>query len=419
MGIGTFVSRSNRPMAGLPHQKRISTGDLVLVAAVVALSIFGLLMLYSASTDFSMAHYSSPTFIFNKQVLWFVLGGVAAIVLARLDYHIWQKLALPLMVVTIIALIAVLIAGQESLGAIRSFIGGSVQPSELAKLATVIYLSVWLYSKRDYLHDIQLGLIPLAVILGVLGGLIFKQPDLSAAITVFILGGLLFFLAGGDLRQITLFCLVALAVGAVVVMVSPTGLNRIKSFIAGFKDPLQSSDHVLWSLEAVFKGKFFGVGLGNATTKLIGLPFAATDSIFAVVVEELGFIGVLALIVLYTVVVWRGLVIAGRAPDMLGSVLAGGLTFWIAIEAFINMAVMVNLLPFAGNALPFVSAGGSNLISTLAAIGILLSISRHSGRKAPQEVTEERRSYGASVDLRRRNRRRSVSRARRPGSVER
>jgi cell division protein FtsW len=158
------------------------------------------------------------------------------------------------------------------------------------------------------------------------------------------------------------------------------------------------------------------VGIGQATTKLIGLPFAATDSIFAVVVEEMGMFGALALIGLYAVLIWRGLKIAAQAPDTLGAVLAAGLTFWIGIEALINMAVMVGLLPFAGNALPFVSAGGSNLISSLAGIGVLLSISRQAGKKVPDEIeeSEERRPYGASVDLRRRDRRRRVSRPGRP-----
>jgi cell division protein FtsW len=417
MGIGTFVNPSAKPAPGqrtLDRRSRNAAGDLILVAAVIALGIFGLLMLYSASTDFSLLQYGSPTFIFNKQLLWFGIGICVALVCSRLDYHVWQRLAIPLMGFTILLLVAVLLTGQERLGAIRAFFGGSVQPSELAKLATILYLSVWLYSKRGYLHDVQLGLVPLAVILGILGGLIYLQPDLSAAMTIFILGGLLFFLAGGDLKQIVLFCAVALAVGWITIQFSATGQSRLLSYIAGLKDPLKSSDHVLWSLESVYKGGWFGVGIGQASTKLIGLPFAATDSIFAVVVEEMGLFGALILIGLYGVLIWRGLKIASQAPDTLGSVLAASLTFWIAIEAFINMAVMVGLLPFAGNALPFVSAGGSNLISSLAGIGVLLSISRQAGKRIPDEKEvdpEDRRAYGASVDLRRRDRRRRLSRS--------
>jgi cell division protein FtsW len=291
-------------------------------------------------------------------------------------------------------------------------VSGSYQPSEISKLVTVIYLSVWLYAKRQFLHDVKLGLIPLGVILGVVGGLIYLQPDLSAAGTVLILGGVLFFLAGADMRQIILMLLAAVVMGWVVVQFSATGQDRVDSFIAGLQDPLTASYHVQRSLEAVIKGGIFGVGLGQADTKLTGLPFAPTDSIFAVVVEELGLFGTILLMSLYATLVWRGLIIARRAPDMLGTLLASGITFWIGIEALINMAVMVGLMPFAGNALPFISAGGSNLVSMLSAVGIMLNISRQSSAKAKKEENQWR-SFGAVIDLRRGNGRRRVSRPRR------
>jgi cell division protein FtsW len=411
MGIGTFVNKTARPVATSARRTRASNVDLILVAAVIALGIFGLLMLYSAGTDFSLRTYGSANYIFDKQLLWIATGILVALVFSRVDYHLWRKIAVPMMAVSVVLLIAVLINNEVRNNAVRTFFGGSVQPSELAKVITIIYLSVWLCSKREDLQVIQLGLFPLAFILGGIGGLIFLEPDLSAAATIFIMGGLLFFLAGGDLRQIVLFSVVALAAGLLVVETSTTGKTRISSYIAGLKDPLNSSDHVLWSLESIYKGGWFGVGIGQATTKLIGLPFAATDSIFAVIVEELGFLGAFGLIGLYAVLAWRGLKISSRAPDHLGSVMAAGLTFWIVIEAGINMAVMVGLVPFAGNALPFVSAGGSNLLTMLAAIGILLNISRQSGQTIP--VDEERKTFSASVDLRRRNRRRSESRTRR------
>jgi len=411
MGIGTFVNKTARPVAPSARRTRASNVDLILVAAVIALGIFGLLMLYSAGTDFSLRTYGSANYIFDKQLLWMATGILVALIFSRVDYHLWRKIAVPMMAVSVALLIAVLINNEVRNNAVRTFFGGSVQPSELAKVITIIYLSVWLCSKREDLQIIQLGLFPLAFILGVIGGLIFLEPDLSAAATIFIMGGLLFFLAGGDLRQIVLFSVVALAAGLLVVETSTTGKARIGSYVAGLKDPLNSSDHVLWSLESIYKGGWFGVGIGQATTKLIGLPFAATDSIFAVIVEELGFLGAFGLISLYAVLAWRGLKISSRAPDHLGSVMAAGLTFWIVIEAGINMAVMVGLVPFAGNALPFVSAGGSNLLTMLAAIGILLNISRQSGQTNP--VGEERKTYSASVDLRRRNRRRSESRTRR------
>jgi cell division protein FtsW len=422
MGIGTFVNPTSNPdtaRARTTVQRARPIGlDIPLLVAIVALCTFGLLMLYSASADFSLLVYEDPTYMFKKQVLWMVVGGAVCVILARSDYRIWRKLAVPVMGVAILLLIGVLINNEVRLGAVRSFFGGSVQPSELAKLATIIYLSVWLYSKREYLHDVQLGLIPLAVILGLIGGLIYLQPDLSATITIFMLGGLLFFLAGGELRQIVLFMVVAVTAGWVVIQLNATGRDRLASYMAGLRDPLQSDYQVRRSLGAIIHGGWFGVGIGQGGAKLTGLPVPPTDSIFAVVVEELGLVGALGLFLLYGTILWRGLKIAVKAPDMLGALLAGGATLWIIIEAGINMAVMVGLLPFAGNALPFISAGGSNLISSLAAIGILFSVSRSTGLGLiPADTTW--RSYSASVDLRRRDRRRRVSRPGRPASPER
>ncbi len=246
----------------------------------------------------------------------------------------------------------------------RTLYEGSYQPSEIAKLVSVIYLSVWLYAKRDFLHDVSLGLIPLGVILGIIGGLIYQQPDLSAAGTVMILGGLLFFLAGADIKQIVF--LLILAVGHRMDRSSssapPVRTAWLHSWPACRIPPTLP---IMCSVPSKRSSKaaVFGVGLGQADTKLTGLPFAPTDSIFAVIAEELGLFGSVLLMGLYAALVWRGLVIARRAPDMLGTLLASGMTFWIGMEALINMAVMVGLMPFAGNALPFISAGGSNLVS--------------------------------------------------------
>ena len=409
MGARTFV---NDRLSFSPSKNLARGLDIPLVLTVAALAVFGLIMLYSASFDFSFNEYGSSTHMFTRQVKWLLLGIAIAFLLSLFDYHNWRKLVLFAMLVTICLLIAVLFINEIRLGASRTLFQGSYQPSEPAKLVSVIYLSVWLYAKRQSLHDVTFGLIPLGVILGIIGGLIYLQPDLSAAGTVLILGGLLFFLAGADIKQIVLLLIAAFVMGWVVVQFSETGQDRVASFIAGLQDPTRASYHVQRSFEAIIKGGIFGVGLGQANTKLTGLPFAPTDSIFAVVVEELGLFGSILLMALYSALVWRGLVIARRAPDMLGTLLASGITFWIGMDALINMAVMVGLMPFAGNALPFVSAGGSNLVSILCAIGIMLNISRQSGESVRIEENEWR-SFGAVIDLRRGNGRRSVSRPRR------
>lgn len=412
MGTRTFVDDRMSLSSTRSPARRVRTVDVPLVLAVVALAVFGLIMLYSASFDFSFNEYGSSTHMFVRQLKWLGLGIVVAFLLSRFDYHHWRRVVLLAMLVTIVLLVAVLFVNEIRLGASRTLFEGSYQPSEISKLVTVIYLSVWLYAKRQFLHDVKLGLIPLGVILGIIGGLIYLQPDLSAAGTVLILGSVLFFLAGADIRQIVLILFAAVVVGWAVVQFSATGQDRVDSFFAGLQDPMTASYHVQRSLEAVIKGGIFGVGLGQADTKLTGLPFAPTDSIFAVVVEELGLFGTVLLMSLYAALVWRGLIIARRAPDMLGTLLASGVTFWIGIEALINMAVMVGLLPFAGNALPFVSAGGSNLISVLSGVGIMLNISRQSGASVKKNESDWR-SFGAVIDLRRGNGRRRVSRPRR------
>ena len=407
--MGTRIFRDtalNNP--GIPSTRKLGGSyDFPLLLIMIFFMVFGLMMVFSASWDFSLNAYGDAMYMFYRQVLWMVLGVVFAIILSRLDYHIWRKLSVPVMLLTILLLAMVLFFNEMRLGAVRTLLGGSIQPSELAKVITVIYLSVWIHSKREQLHDIQWGLLPLAIILGVVGGLIYIQPDLSATATVFMLGGLLFFLGGGELKQIVLLLIVAVVVGILVVKVSATGQARVGSYISGIKDPTQASYHVRRSFEAIVKGGWFGVGIGRANTKLTGLPVPPTDSIFAVIAEELGLIGAAGSVLLYLLFIWRGLRIADRAPDMLGSLLASGLTFWIATEAIINILVMVGLLPFAGNALPFISSGGSNLVASLTAVGILMSVSRQA---EPQAEADEWRNLGASIDLRGRNRRRGLSR---------
>jgi cell division protein FtsW len=427
MGLGTSVNRTHydstlpprrvmRSQSGLQKTARLHF-DVPLLLIAITLVVFGMLMVYSASADFSYETTGSATAIFQRQAGFLVLGLLAAGAAFWINYRIWKKTAVLAMAVTLIALVAVLVIGDQRHGAVRALFNGSIQPSELAKVVTVIYLAVWLDAKRDNLHDISIGLIPLGAILGFIGGMIYIQPDLSAVLTIFIMGGALFFLANGDLKQIALVLVLALIVGWLVAAsggLTGTGSERVRSFLAGLSNPLQASYHVQRSLEAFVNGGVFGVGIGNANAKFTGLPVPHTDSIFAVVGEETGIAGATVLVILYCLLLWRGLLIAQRAPDGLGRLLAAGLSIWLTLEAFINMAVMVGLMPFAGNALPFISVGGSNLVMSLVSVGILLNISRLS----EQNVEVEERTFSEVVDLRRRNGRRSVSSPRRPQHPE-
>lgn len=380
--------------------------DWILIGTVVGLVLFGLVMVYSSSTKFSTEMNQPVSYFLLRQSMWALISTVIAVGLAIIDYHIFKRLSILLMLVTIIMLIAVALFGDRTYGAIRSLIEGSIRPSELAKLVIIIYISVWLNSKREVLNDMSLGLFPLIAILGLTSGLILIQPDISAAITVFVLGGTLFFLCGGEWRQIVLVLVVTALLGWIVVNLYPTGIDRITGHLIGLYDPNQAKYHVKLALEAIVNGGLFGVGIGRGSTKFTGLPVPLTDSIFAVIIEELGLVGAGLTILAYLIILWRGLSIAKQAKDHLGAIMAGGITIWIALEAILNMGVMVNMLPHAGNALPLISYGGTNLLVTLAGIGIVINISRVSNQKSKQGGNP----FGAVVDLRWRDRRRRVSR---------
>jgi cell division protein FtsW len=389
--------------------------DIPFLSIVAALLVFGLLMLYSASWDVSWHAFKDVNSFFMRQLIWLVIGLGAAVFLYFMDYHRWERnrLAVVAIVITIGLLLLVLIIGD------RAIIGGkSVQPSELAKIVIVIYLSVWLNAKGDKIKQVDFGLIPLAVILGLVGGLIAIQTDVSASVTVFALGIMLFYMAGGSLLQILTLMLISTGLGAgMVALRKPEVYQRILDFWVGLRDiNTIGSEQIAKSFTAFMDGGWFGVGLGRGVAKLVLLPVPHTDSIFAVVGEELGFVGASILVILYSLLLWRGMVIAKKSEDGLGSLLVAGLVFWIVFEAYVNIAVIIGLLPVAGNPLPFMSQGGSNLVVTLSAVGIILGVAR---RAELEHRKQERRSLGAVVDLRGRDRRGSVPGFSRPSGTKR
>jgi cell division protein FtsW len=413
MGPRSYVT----PISQTKRPRPLHIGwDIPLLLVVLSLIVIGLLMVYSASWNYSLQKTDSAQFILNRQVMWALIGLAAAGVMSFFDYRRLTKMVLPMMALTVGMLVLVLLVDDNPMAPKRTFLNGSVQPSELAKLAIIIYLAAWLYSKRDQINNISFGLLPMMFILGVTSGLILLEPDISAAATIVMLGGILFFLANGELRQIILVLVAACLVGWLVVTVSDTGRERFLDYANGLRDPQAASYHVQRSMEAVVRGGFFGVGIGRGTTKFTGLPVPWTDSIFAVIAEETGLLGSVVVVSLYIVLLWRGLSIAQRAPDMFGRLLAGGLTIWITLEAMINIGVMVNLIPFAGNALPLMSAGGSSMTMTLVAVGILMNISRSA---VAEQEKKQGSIFNAVADLRRRDGRRSVSRNSRSASPRR
>ena len=388
--------------------------DVGLLLIVASLLVIGLLMVYSSSWDVSMTISNSQNSIFLRQVMWVAMGVIGATVLSYFDYHHYRKLVVPMILVIIAALFVVLVVREVRYNSARSLVGGSIQPAEFAKLVSILYLSVWLTNKKDMLKDFKNYLLPLSFGIGFIVALILAQPDLSAGLTVLVLGIMLLFLAGGDWKHVGIVILVGVLGFVFLINVMPTGRIRFAQYLSGLENPTQSSYHIRRTFEAIIKGGVFGVGLGKANTKFTGLPLPHTDSIFAVLAEETGIVGAMVVIALYIFLIWRGFKIARNAPDQLGSLLAFGLTSWIVIEALINVSVIVGLLPFAGNALPFISAGGSSMTATMAAVGIVMNVARQGANK----TASERSTTSATVDLRRRDWRRSVSGADRYGESE-
>ena len=404
--MNTTRRTTTKPTTNMKH---FFTGnfDLPLGVVVLTLLAIGFLMVYSSSWQYLVNNDLSQYYTVSRQVIWALVGTAFAIFLTFFDYHRIRRWIVVIMAVTLIMLLSTIIFGDSTSGSPkRALFNGSIQPSELAKLVVILYLSFWLYSKREVMDQWNFGLIPLMVILGITSGLILMQPDVSAAATIIILGGVMFFIAGGKLRQILTVVVVAGVLGLLVVFVYKPARTRLTSYWSGLQNPETASDQVKWSLEAIINGGAFGVGIGRSTTKFIGLPVAQTDSIFAVITEELGLVGAFFLIALYIAFLWRGLVIAKRANDDLGRWLAAGVTLWIFIETLINIGTVVGLVPVAGNALPLISAGGSNLVAVLAGVGLLMSIARYSKM---HPASSEGSSRGQVVDLRRGDGRRSVS----------
>ena len=374
--------------AAQPERPRHSAWafDYWLALVAGALLVFGLLVVFSTTFPWSLSSHGDTTSIFLQQVQWLAIGLVVVVVLLRFDYSILRGLSLPVMGLTIVALLAVLIVGQVVFGARRGLFNGSVQPGELAKLATIIYLAHWLSTKGDKLRSLKFGLAPYMVVVGVVAGLIFAQPDLSTALLIVLTAATMFFVAGADLRQLGIGLLVAAALFLIVIPRLPYAQERIKEWESALADPLNADWHERQVMIALGSGGTTGVGLGIGRQKWGVLPTPHTDSVFAVIGEELGLLGTLAVLALFGCLVVRGFQIARNARDEFGFALGVGVTCSLAYEALINMTVMTGIFPFTGVPLPFMSYGGSSLLVTMASVGILLSISRGSFKSPKAKV---------------------------------
>ena len=343
--------------------------DYLLLVTTCALLAYGLLVLYSA-TFYVGVHF------WRQQLLWVGVGVVLMSIMNWIPYPLWQRLALPLMIVTLLALILVLGFGSSVLGAQRALFGSSVQPGVFARLVAVIYIAAWLASKGEQLNQIHYGLVPFGVIIGVVAGLVALQPDLSTALLLSVTGLAMFFFAGGDPIQIFLSIVTGTSAFAFLAWQLPHARARLVAYLEALRDPTQMPYHVHRAILAVSEGGLFGVGIGMGRLKTGYLPFPHTDSIFAVIGEEMGLLGALLVIALFVLLAYRGYRIALETSDPFGSLIAFGVSTMIITEALLNVLVMVGLIPFTGTALPFFSYGGSEMLVTMAGIGLLLGVSR-------------------------------------------
>lgn len=405
--------------------------DLFLALVAGVLCAVGLLMVYSASIDVSYqatGDASNTTYFFVRQARSMAIGLALLVLITRLDYHFWRRVAVPMMLVVIVLLIAVLRFGETRFEAQRALLRGSFQPGEMAKFAVVVYMAAWLASKRQKLRRITYGLLPFTVVVGLIAFLIILQPDLSTAASILATALSMFFIAGADWVQLLVIGAVMGAAGYQLATRLEYARQRLDAYFAAVEDLTQASDHVQQAVTAFINGGLTGVGLGEGKQKFANtLPFPHTDSIFAIIGEELGLLGTFLVLALFVLLIYRGFTVARFAPDAFGGLLAAGITCWIAYDALLNIAVMTALIPPTGVPLPFISYGGSSLVAAMAGVGVILSVSRAIGRSArPVRSQVPRRALPPvkwrdareDHDLSRRDRRRRIPRVgrRRDGS---
>jgi cell division protein FtsW len=360
--------------------------DYWFMATLAFLLLLGTVMIYSASFVHSTvtSDDGNGAETLYRHLMWLGIGTVGMLVMMGIDYHRWQRWSGWFLFVVILALMGVLFLPES----IAPYIGGAkrwiifvpnsmqFQPSEFAKIALILYGAYWLISKGDKVRNFFYGLLPYAFTFGFVFLLVYLQPDLGTGIVIGVIGLGMFFIAGANLLHLIPGLIAAVGVGWLLVLAAGYRVSRLQAYVDPFADPTGVGYHTVQALTGLGSGGWFGVGLGASRGKFLWLPTVSTDSIFVVLGEELGLVGAGLVVILFLTLGWRGFFIAQHAPDRYGRLVAAGMTIYIVFQAFLNIAVVSNLVPFTGIPLPFISYGGSSLVITLAGIGVLLNISR-------------------------------------------
>ncbi len=353
--------------------------DPWLLMIVLALLCIGIVMVYSASSFIAARYEGDPSYFLQRELLWVVLGMVAMVVTMQVDYRYWRRLSLIGMVIILPLLVIVLKFGVNVYGASRWLAFGSFfsfQPSELTKLVLALYIADWLARKGNKVGTFLYGLAPFVLLVGLVLGLVLLENDMGTTIIIAGFATVMFFTAGANIVQF----LLALACGGLIFLreaLHGYRYYRITGFLDPFKDVTSINLQLYQSLLALGSGGWFGLGLGASRQKTGYLPLPYTDSIFAIIGEELGFIGCAVIVALFLALAFRGFRLARRAPDMYGALLATGITTWLVLQAMINIGATTGTIPYTGVPLPLISFGGSSLVVSMAAVGVLLNISRY------------------------------------------
>lgn len=375
----------------VPAKKRRRVGhiDYPIVLMIGLLCAFGLVMVFSASYYYAQNTASvgyDGYYYIRKQAMYLAIGFPMMLVISLIDFRKLERFKLVGILISIAALLAVLAFGQETNGAKRWIVigGQSIQPSEIAKFGMMLYMCSFMAKKHAVMQSFTKGMLPMLLVIGIICGLVMLQPNMSMAVIMGLMGYSLLFIGGCDTKQMLLLAVVFAALFALLAVIEPYRMARLTSFVDPWKDALGDGYQLIQSYYALGSGGLFGVGLNNSKQKLLYMTYGESDFIFAIVCEELGLIGGLLVLAAYGFIVYRGIRIALLCRDRFGSMLAGGITVVFGLQVFVNIGVCTGLLPTTGQALPFISAGGSSMMIFLAAMGVLLSISRFNSVQAAQ-----------------------------------
>ncbi|MEO8458703.1 MAG: putative lipid II flippase FtsW [Chloroflexota bacterium] len=373
---------------------RPGQADYLLLVATVMLLILGLLAVYTASFAVAYNDFGDANFFVKRQVVFAVVGLCALVFFMQMDYQRLRQLSVPMLLIALVLLLLVLTpVGVGHNGARRWLDFGPIefQPSEFAKLAIIVYISAWLSSRGSDITKFSLGFVPFVILLGVIGALIISEPDMGTTIIIVLVACTLFFVAGAPISHLALLLAVGALMSTAIILTRDYQVARFSSFLSAEADPQGNGFQVLQLLIALGSGGPFGLGWAESRQKHLYVPGSQTDGVFAILGEELGFIGLLFILAIFAFFIYRGLRVTLRSRDSFALLLGIGIVSWIGYQTIINIAGITRTIPLTGVPLPFLSYGGSALVMVMAAIGILLSISRYSSETSYVERESESR----------------------------